>query len=41
VQAGQVVGIKVLDHIIIGLRRPEYLRPFTSIRELGLAEFDA
>ena len=40
VQAGQVIGIKVLDHIIIGLRRPEYLRPFTSIREAGLAEFD-
>ncbi|MEI6166511.1 MAG: JAB domain-containing protein [bacterium] len=40
VQAGQVIGIKVLDHVIIGTRRPEYLRPYTSIRENGLVEFD-
>ena len=40
IQAGQVIGIKVLDHVIIGLRRPEYLRAFTSIRENGLSEFD-
>ena len=41
IHAGQIVGIKVLDHVIIGTRRPEYLKPFTSFREAGLAEFEA
>jgi len=41
IQAGQVVGIKVLDHVVIGTRRPENMKPFTSFREAGLAEFEA
>lgn len=39
VQAGQIIGIKVLDHLIIG--RPENgSRGFLSLRESGVAEFD-
>jgi len=39
VQAGQVIGIKVLDHIIIG-KKSDSERGYTSFRELGLVEFD-
>lgn len=38
VQTGQVVGIQVLDHIIIGGNRPEP-PPYVSLREAGLVDF--
>lgn len=41
VQTGQIIGIKVLDHVVLGRARPESPRPFTSFRESGLVEFDA
>ena len=41
VQAGQVIGIKVLDHIIIGARTPDSPRGFTSFREMSVVVFDA
>jgi len=40
VQAGKVIGIKVLDHVIIGSPSPETPRAFTSFRQSGLVEFD-
>ncbi len=40
VQTGQVIGIKVLDHVVIGRSRPDSQRPFTSFREAGLVEFE-
>jgi len=39
VQAGKIIGIKVLDHMIIG--RPEGVsKGYLSFREHGLVEFD-
>jgi DNA repair protein RadC len=40
VQAGQVIGIKVLDHVILGRRTPGQSRDFLSLRESGTVEFD-
>lgn len=40
VQAGQVIGIKVLDHVILGRRTHEQARDFLSLRESGAVEFD-
>lgn len=40
VQAGQVVGIKVLDHVIIGRPREGQPKWFLSLREAGTVEFD-
>lgn len=40
VQAGQVIGIKVLDHIIIGRKHGVKSRDFLSLREGGLVTFD-
>ena len=39
IQAGQIVGIKVLDHMILGRRTPDQLRDFLSLRESGAVEF--
>ena len=39
IQAGTVVGIKVLDHVIIGAPTPDNPRSFTSLRLAGVAEF--
>ncbi|MEI6788830.1 MAG: DNA repair protein RadC [bacterium] len=39
VQAGLVVGIKVLDHMILGRRTPDQSRDFLSLRESGSVEF--
>lgn len=39
VQAGEVIGIKVLDHVIIGMPQPEHSRGYTSCREIGVVEF--
>jgi DNA repair protein RadC len=41
IQAGQVIGIKVLDHVIIGRRSPGMLRGFQSLRESGVVVFDS
>ena len=41
IQAGQVIGIKVLDHVIIGNRNPNSPKGYTSCRETGVVEFDA
>jgi len=38
IQAGQVLGIKVLDHVIIG-RESDSGRGFASMREQGLCDF--
>lgn len=40
IQAGQVVGIKVLDHMILGRRTPDQARDFLSLRESGTVEFE-
>jgi DNA repair protein RadC len=37
--AGEVMGIKVLDHIIVGLRRHHSDADFISLREAGLVNF--
>jgi len=39
IQAGQVIGIKVLDHVIVGKPQPETQKCYTSFRESGLVEF--
>jgi len=39
VQAGQVIGIKVLDHIVLGRPSAERVRDFVSLRESGVVEF--
>ena len=41
VQAGQVIGIKVLDHVIIGRLGPHNARAFLSLREGGAVDFNA
>lgn len=40
IQTGQVVGIKVLDHVIIGRRSASLQRDFLSLREGSMVEFD-
>lgn len=39
VQAGQVIGIKVLDHIVLGRPSADRVRDFVSLREAGVVEF--
>lgn len=39
IQAGMVLGIKVLDHVVIGRASEDRARPFVSFRESGLCEF--
>ena len=39
IQAGQVLGIKVLDHVVIGRPSPDRVRAHCSFRETGLVEF--
>ena len=41
VQTGQVIGIKVLDHVILGRKSVGQSRDFLSLRESGTVEFDA
>lgn len=38
VETGRVVGIQLLDHIVIGGRRP-HPAPYVSLREAGLVDF--
>lgn len=39
IDAGEVMGIKVLDHIVIGHRRTHSNSDFLSLREAGLVKF--
>lgn len=39
VQSGQIIGIKVLDHVVIG-RKSDSGKGYTSFRENKLVEFD-
>ena len=39
VQSGQIIGIKVLDHVVIG-RKSDLGKGYTSFRESGLVKFD-
>jgi DNA repair protein RadC len=40
VSAGEVMGIKILDHVILGSPSPhESANPFLSLREAGLVQF--
>jgi len=39
VQAGEIMGIRVVDHVIIGRKRSECTTAFLSIREAGLVQF--
>ena len=39
ISAGEVMGIKVLDHIVIGHRRQTAASDFLSLREAGLVKF--
>jgi DNA repair protein RadC len=41
IQSGKVLGIKVLDHVIIGQSRPGSASYFHSLRESGLVNFQA
>lgn len=40
IQAGQVIGIKVLDHVILGRRSEGGSRDYISLRESGLVSFE-
>ncbi len=39
IQAGQILGIKVLDHVVIGRLSPDRTKSHCSLREAGLVEF--
>ena len=39
VQAGQVIGIKVLDHVVLGRKAEGRDRDYLSMRESGMVEF--
>jgi DNA repair protein RadC len=39
VQAGRIVGIKVVDHVVIGRRVAERRSDHVSLREAGLVDF--
>ena len=40
VEAGRILGIRVLDHVIIGRPLPEHPTGYMSLREAGLASFE-
>jgi DNA repair protein RadC len=40
VSAGEIMGIKVLDHVVLGSAEPGLFQPFVSLRESGLVEFN-
>lgn len=40
IEAGKIVDIKVLDHVIIGKKKTENDKGFLSMRESGLCEFN-
>ncbi len=41
VSAGKVMGIRVLDHIVIGHRKYQHSSDFLSLREAGLVQFSS
>jgi len=40
IQAGKVIGINCLDHVVLGRPNTERTRDFVSMREAGLVEFE-
>jgi DNA repair protein RadC len=40
VEAGKIIGIKILDHVIIGRRSDEQMKDFCSLRETGMSQFE-
>ena len=40
ISTGKIIGIKVLDHVIIGRKSGDYHRDCLSLRESGTCEFD-
>ncbi len=40
IDTGRIIGIKVLDHVIIGRKFADHTREFLSLRESGTCEFD-
>jgi DNA repair protein RadC len=40
IEAGKIIDIKVLDHVIIGRESPESGTPYLSLRESGLCQFE-
>ena len=40
IQAGKVIGIKIIDHIVLGRPGAERAKDFLSMREAGLVEFE-
>jgi len=40
VEAGKIIGIRVLDHVIVGHRKTETEQDYISLRESGLVEFE-
>ena len=40
IQAGQVLGVKLLDHVVIGRPSPDRAKGHCSLREAGLAQFE-
>lgn len=40
IDSGKLIGIKVLDHVIIGRKFADYTREYLSLRESGTCEFD-
>ncbi|EDM25515.1 DNA repair protein RadC [Lentisphaera araneosa HTCC2155] len=39
IEAGEILGVKVVDHLIIGHKLPGDSRQFVSLRQLGLVDF--
>lgn len=40
IQTGQIIGIRVLDHVILGRKNKDNNRDFLSLRESGTVAFD-
>ena len=40
IQAGKVIGINILDHVVLGRTSAERAKDFVSMRETGLVEFE-
>ena len=38
-QAGKIIGIKLLDHVVIGRPSPDRVKAHCSLREAGLVDF--
>ncbi len=40
-EAGRILGVKVMDHVVIGQKTAENDKGYISLRERGLVTFDA